>query len=65
MSVSYISKEIISLKISNPRSDQNIHTFNVYNEVASDTLLTLAEAISTLSSDRIVVLGDFNLHHPL
>jgi hypothetical protein len=63
-SVSFISKDIISLKISNPRSDQNIH-INVYNEAASDTLLTLAEAISTLSSDRIVVLGDFNLHHPL
>jgi hypothetical protein len=64
-SVSFISKDIISLKIFDPRSNQNIHILNVYNEVASDTLPTLAEAISTLSSDRIVVLGDFNLHHPL
>jgi hypothetical protein len=64
-SVSFISKDIISLKISDSRSNQNIHIFNVYKEVTTDTLRTLAEAIGTLSSDRIVVLGDFNLHHPL
>ncbi|KAJ5647261.1 hypothetical protein N7490_003633 [Penicillium lividum] len=64
-SVSFISKIIIDLKISDSRSDQDIHIFNVYNEVTTDTLPTLTEAIGTLSSDRIVVLGDFNLHHPL
>ncbi|KAJ6114107.1 hypothetical protein N7512_007552 [Penicillium capsulatum] len=64
-SVSFMSKDIISLKISDSRSNQSIHIFNVYNEVTSDTLPTLAETIGTLSSDRIVVLGDFNLHHPL
>jgi ribonuclease HI len=64
-SVSFISKDIISLKISDSRINQSIHIFNVYNEVTTDTLLTLAEAISTLGSDRLVVLGDFNLHHPL
>jgi hypothetical protein len=64
-SVSFISKDIISLKISDSSSNQDIHIFNVYNEVTTETLPTLAEAIGTLSSDRIVVLGDFNLHHPL
>jgi ribonuclease HI len=63
--VSFISNDIISLKIFDSRLNQSVHIFNVYNEVTSDTLTTLAEAIGTLSSDRIVVLGDFNLHHPL
>ncbi|OKL55294.1 hypothetical protein UA08_09424 [Talaromyces atroroseus] len=63
--VSFISKDIISLKISDSRLNQSVHIFNVYNEVTSDTLPTLAETIGTLNSERIVVLGDFNLHHPL
>jgi len=32
-SVSYISKDIISMKLSNHHSSKNIHIFNVYNEV--------------------------------
>lgn len=38
----------------------------MYNEVGTDTLAILAEAISNLDSvDEIVVLGDFNLYHPM
>uniref|UniRef100_A0A1L7UN13 Reverse transcriptase n=1 Tax=Fusarium mangiferae TaxID=192010 RepID=A0A1L7UN13_FUSMA len=64
--VSYISKDIILLKLSNPRIDKTIHIFNVYNEVGTDTISTLAEAIRELDPNSdTVVLGDFNLHHPL
>lgn len=65
-SVSFISKDIISLQVLNPKSGKNILIFNVYNEVGTDTLSTLWEAIGTLDSlDEIVVLGNFNLHHPM
>lgn len=65
-SVTSISKDITSLKISNPRSRKIIHIFNVYNEVTTDTLSILAEALGGLSStSEMIVLGDFNLHHPL
>ncbi|KAJ3453607.1 hypothetical protein MRS44_017854 [Fusarium solani] len=64
--VSYISKDIILLKLSNPHIDKTIHIFNVYNEVGTDTISTLAEAIRELGPNSdTVVLGDFNLHHPL
>ena len=65
-SVSFISKDIISLRILNPRSGRKISIFNVYNEVGTDTLLMLAEAIRELDSpEEVIVLGDFNLHHHL
>ena len=65
-SVSYISKDIILLKLSNPDSSKTIHIFNVYNEVATDTLSVLAGAIGALDShDETIVLGDLNIHHPL
>ncbi|EDN04471.1 predicted protein [Histoplasma mississippiense (nom. inval.)] len=65
-SVSYISKDIISLQILNPHSGRKVSVFNVYNEVGTDTLSTMAEAIRALNSpEDIIVLGDFNLHHPL
>ena len=65
-SVSYIAKDIILLKLSNSDPSRTMHIFNVYNEVITDTLTTLAEAMGALDShDEVVVLGDFNLHHPL
>lgn len=65
-SVSQISKDISLLKISNPHSNNHICIFNVYHEVVTDTLTTLAEALDTLGRhDSVMVLGDFNLHHYL
>ena len=65
-SASHLSKDIISLTIRNPRSGRKIHIFNVYNEVGTDTLNTLADSLGTLEPrNEVVVLGDFNLHHPL
>lgn len=64
--VSYVSKDIISLTIRNPTSGRSIHIVNVYNEVGTDTLNKLRETISALDPpDRTVLLGDFNLHHPI
>ncbi|KAF3492133.1 uncharacterized protein GIQ15_01650 [Arthroderma uncinatum] len=65
-SVSHLSKDITSLTIRNPPTGRNIHIFNVYNEVGTDTLSALADAIDRLESHKeVMVLGDFNLHHPL
>ena len=64
--VQYISKDIISVKVLNPHTNSSIQIINIYNEVGTDTLATLAETIRALGSNpEIVVLGDFNLHHPL
>ena len=65
-SVSFISKDIITLTIRNPIIGQSVSLVNVYNEVATDTLSTLANTLRTIDlNEGIIVLGDFNLHHPL
>lgn len=65
-SVSCILKDIICLSIGNPHSGKNINIFHVYNEVATITLTILAEALANLEPlTNTVLLGDFNLHHPL
>ncbi|OAL73285.1 hypothetical protein A7D00_3060 [Trichophyton violaceum] len=65
-SVSHLSKDITSLTIRNPSAGRNIHIFNVYNEVGTNTLSALADAIDRLESHKeVMVLRDFNLHHPL
>ena len=65
-SVSYVSKDIISLTLRNPSSGRYLNIFNVYNEVGTDTLPTLADAVAALDpNSETIVLGDFNLHHPL
>ena len=65
-SVSYISKDIISLQIREPQSGKTIQIVNVYNEVGTDVLSMLGETISKIDvQDEVVMLGDFNLHHPL
>lgn len=54
------------MKIHNPRSTESIQIFNIYNEVGTDTLPKLAEAINNITEHtETIVLGDFNLHHPL
>ena len=63
--VSYISKDIISLTIRNGQNGNTIHVVNVYNEVGTDTLSTLSDVLATADAQNTVVLGDFNLHHPL
>ena len=65
-SVSYITKDIIVLEITNPTLNNKLRIIDVYNEVATNTLHNLGEAIRKLDShDELLVLGDFNLHHPL
>jgi hypothetical protein len=65
-SVSFITKDIIALAITNPTLHNRLHVINVYNEVVTDTFYDLRETISKLdSNDELLVLGDFNLHHPL
>lgn len=65
-SVLYISKDITRLTINNHSARKNIHIFNVYNEVGTGTLPILAGAMTQLDSlNEVIVLGDFNLHHPL
>ncbi|KAF3352307.1 hypothetical protein VdG1_09169 [Verticillium dahliae VDG1] len=64
-SVSYISKDIISLRIREPRSGKTVQIVNVYNEVGTDTLFTLSEMIGKIDAcDEAIILGDFNIHHP-
>ncbi|KAG9235720.1 hypothetical protein BJ875DRAFT_440095 [Amylocarpus encephaloides] len=64
--VSYITKDIITLEITNSTTTNKLSIFNVYNEVVTDTLSDVREAISKLDPhDELLVLGDFNLHHPL
>jgi hypothetical protein len=65
-SVSYITKGIIALEIANSTLDNKLHIFNVYNEIVTNTLFELRDAISKVDpQDELLVLGDFNLHHPL
>jgi hypothetical protein len=65
-SVTHVSKDIISLTVLNTRTGRKIHIYNVYNKVGTGTLSTLADSLSTKDpSDEAVLMGDFNLHHPL
>ena len=64
--VYHSTKDIISLKISNPALGTSLHLVNVYNEVGTSTLSNLRELLSGMDrQDELVVLGDFNLRHPL
>ena len=65
-SVSYITKDIITLEITNPALYNKLYIINVYNEVVTNILSNLGEAIRKLGSyDELLILGDFNLHYPL
>jgi hypothetical protein len=62
----HITKDITALTILGPRLRRKLHIVNVYNEVATDTLQDLDRAIGGLDpNDKLIILGDFNLHHPL
>jgi ribonuclease HI len=65
-SVHHISKDVTLLEMTNPSSDTKIRIFNVYNEIGTTTMSDLEEAIAkSESQEGLLVLGDFNLHHPL
>ena len=64
--MSFISKDIIALGFTNPATYDKVYIINVYNKTATATLSDLGEAIDRLGSyEKLLVLGDFNLHHPL
>jgi ribonuclease HI len=63
--ITFNTKDITTLAI-NSRYNNKLHVVNVYNETATSTLQGLRETIGKLDPrDEIVLLGDFNLHHPL
>jgi hypothetical protein len=65
-SVSYITKDTIAVAISNSTLHNRLHIINVYNEIATNALQDLRETVSRLDSrDEALLLGDFNLYHPL
>ncbi len=65
-SVQHITKDIAFLEITNPSLRNKLCIFNVYNEGGTSTVSDLGEAIAKLDShEELLVLGDFNLHHPL
>jgi hypothetical protein len=65
-STSCISPDLVSIKLSHHHSDKTIHIFNVYFELGTDTLSVLSSALRDLGpQDEAIVVGDFNLHHPL
>src|SRR5258706_7952669 len=50
----------------NPNLYNKLCVINVYNEVATNTLYNLREAIGRVSPhNELLVVGDFNLYHPL
>ena len=62
----HLTKDIAMLEISNPTLGNKLRIINVYNEVGTDTLADLRDAVhGTNPEDELLVLGDFNLHHPL
>lgn len=65
-SISHVSRDIISMTICSPNTGKQLHIVNVFNEVGTNTLATLADTLVTLDPNNdMIVLGDFNLHHPL
>ena len=64
--ISYSTKDIMILQIDNISFGNKVHIVNVYNEVGTHTLTKLRDAIDRLDQqDEVLMLGDFNLHHPL
>ncbi|KAM3547744.1 hypothetical protein ARSEF4850_009829, partial [Beauveria asiatica] len=64
--VSHISRDIVTFTIHNPLTGTSVCIFNVYNEVTTDTLRTLANTLRAVDQHHeIIVMGDFNLRHPL
>ena len=64
--ISRSAKDMIILEIDHAALGRRLHIINVYNEVGTDTLSDLREVLSQINPrDEILLLGDFNLHHPL
>jgi hypothetical protein len=64
--VSFVTKDVIVLEIIHPVLHHKLSIINVYNELGTNTLDDLRQTMATLTTDHeIIVLGDFNLHHPL
>jgi hypothetical protein len=62
----HLTKDITMLEISNPTLGNKLRIINVYNEIGTNTLADLRDAVhATNPEDELLVLGDFNLHHPL
>jgi hypothetical protein len=62
--VTYISRDIIRLNLCDLGSGRRISIYNVYNEIGTDTLSVLAQAVTSQDPHEKIVLVDFNLHHP-
>jgi ribonuclease HI len=64
--VSFITKDVVVLEITHPVLHHKLSIINVYNELGTSTLTDLRQTMNSLTSDHeVIVLGDFNLHHPL
>jgi endonuclease/exonuclease/phosphatase family metal-dependent hydrolase len=64
--VSYIYKDIISLRIREPRSGKIVQIVNIHNKVGTDILFTLSEMIAKVDAyDKTIILGDFNIYYPV
>jgi hypothetical protein len=64
--VSFITKDIITVEITHPIRHHKLSIINVYNELGTNTLSDLRNTITTLGPNHeVILLGDFNLHHPL
>jgi hypothetical protein len=62
----HLTKDITMLEISNPTLGNKLRIINVYNEIGTNTLADLRDAVhATNPEDELLVVGDFNLHHPL
>lgn len=64
--MSYITPDIIAVEITNPVLQNKLRIFNVYNKIVTNTFSDLNDAVGKVDpNDELLVLGDFNLHHPL
>ena len=64
--VSFVSKDVAVLRITDRASNSRLCIFSVYNEVGTTSLSDLRKGLELINNnDGLMVLGDFNLHHPL
>ena len=64
--ISRSAKDMIILEIDHTALGGRLHIINVHNEVVTDALSDLREVLSEIDPrDEVLLLGDFNLHHPL
>ena len=65
--ISFQSKDVAVLRITDRTSNNRLCIFNVYNETGTASLSDLRNGLETHNNndDSLMILGDFNLHHPL